>query len=129
MLTSFSEQKALQLICIITMNKGPKTQRRDHLEGLRKMERSLKEGEPIKPPAMTRLGQILAKLEETKYDLAFAELLIFEAEAAFNKGKPDMSDAQIERHEVQLARMRAIRTKIENAYRLKEAECEELRGK
>lgn len=112
------------------MDRGGKTQREDYLEGLRKMERSLKEGEPPKPPPRTRLEKFSADLEMRKYDLAFAKLATLEAEAALKKGRPYMDAAEIEAFERKITDTRTLQADTERSLSLAEAECDEaLRSK
>ena len=130
LLISFSEQEALELNCNTIMDCGGKTYRKDYIEGLRKMERSLKEGEPTKPPPRSHLEKFSADLEMRKYDLAFAKLAIFEAEAALKDGRPYMDAAEIEGHERRIADMRTLQADTERRFSLAEAECDEaLRSK
>lgn len=105
------------------MDSKGRTYREDHLEDLRKMERSLKEGEPTKPPPRTRLEKLSADLEIKKYDLAFTKLAILEAEAALEAGRPYMDAAEIEDYEQKIA-------ETEGMFRLTDADCDEaLRSK
>lgn len=112
------------------MNSRGKTQREDYLEELRKMERSLKEGEPTKTPPRTPLEKFSADLEMKKHDLAFAKLTVFEAEAALNEWRPYMGAGEIEDYESKIAHMRTFQADTEEMLRLTNAECDEaLRSK
>ena len=101
-----------------------RTQRKDQMEELRKMECALKEEEFKPKAAVTDLERWAAALERAKHDIAYNKLTLRELEAILVKQGPHWTDVVFEERQTEVAQLRGMLASAEHAYHLQEAECE-----
>ena len=107
-----------------TMEDQPKSERKDRLEQLRKMESNLKDEEPSTNPAMTVKERKAARLRAIRCNLAYLKLTFLELE---DKAKEDEACADKEKTEeirAELARSRQTYADLEESVRFLEAQFE-----
>lgn len=124
MLTSSSDQISRGSTRQNTMEDQPKSERKDRLEQLRKMESKLKDEEPSPKPAMTIREQKAAELRAIVCNLAYLKLtfLEFEDNAKEDEACPDKD--KVEEIRAELARMWQTYAELEETVRLKQAQFE-----
>lgn len=107
-----------------TMKDQPRTERKDRLEQLRKMESNLKDEEPSTKPAMTVCEQQAADLQAITCNLAYLKLTAFELEGNMKEDEACLSTVKAEKRRAEVARMWQTYARLEETVRLSQARFE-----
>lgn len=105
-----------------TMEDLPKTERKDRLEQLRKMEVRLKDEEPSKDPAMTASEEKFAELRDLECNLAFLKLKVLELESNMQEDEARVGKIPAEARQADIACWWQSYAKVEESIRIKQAQ-------
>ena len=102
----------------------PKTEHKDRLEQLRKMEFELKGGKPSKDPPTTALAKVFPELRDMEYYLAYLKLTILELEDDRKADEARPGKIWTEEREAELARVWQSHAEVAEFLRTKQAQFE-----
>ncbi len=106
------------------MGNLPKTEPKDRLEQLRKMESELKGGKPSKDPPMTVLVKELPDLRNMECYLAYLKLTILELEDDRKADKARSGTNWTKEREAELARVWQSHAEVAEVLRVEQAKIE-----
>lgn len=106
------------------MEDQPRTERKDWLEQMRKMEFELKVGKPSKDPGMTALQQEFPELRSIECYLAYLKLRFLELDDDRKKDEARPGKIWTEERHAELAGIWQTHAKLEKFLRTKQAELE-----